>query len=100
MNKEEFLKKIETGISIVDFHANWCGPCKAFAPTFEKFEKEFSDKADFLKIDIDKVPQVASDYSVMSIPTLIVFKDGVEVERRTGMMNEILFRIWVNSIIG
>ena len=70
--------------AIVDFYATWCGPCKMFGPVFEEFSKE-SD-INFVKVDVDKDSEIARRYGVMTIPTVILFKDGMEVKRYTGFM--------------
>lgn len=70
----------------VDFFATWCGPCKMFAPTFEKLSKDFNGKLKFLKIDIDKNNEIADSYNVKSVPTFILFKDGKEIERKVGVL--------------
>lgn len=69
---------------LVDFWATWCGPCKKIAPIVEELAKDHGDQMTFAKMDIDANPQVPMQFNVMSIPTLIVFKDGVEVKRVIG----------------
>ncbi len=69
---------------MVDFWAPWCGPCRAVAPIVEELAKEYSDKADFAKVNVDESPLVASQYGVMSIPTIILFKDGKPFEQIVG----------------
>ena len=61
---------------LVDFWAPWCGPCRAVAPVVEELAREYGAKASFAKVNVDDAPLVASKYGIMSIPTLIVFKDG------------------------
>lgn len=61
---------------LVDFWAEWCGPCRAVAPYIEELAGEYKDKAGFAKINVDENPQLASQYGVMSIPTIIIFKNG------------------------
>jgi len=92
-------KAISADLVIIDFFAPWCRPCIAFAPIFEKFSKEFDSKIKFFKVDIDESPTVGADYDILSIPTILVFKDGVEIERKFGAMNEIDFRIWLNGLL-
>jgi len=69
---------------LVDFWAPWCGPCRAVAPIVEELAKEYSDKAGFAKVNVDESPILASQYGVMSIPTIIVFKDGKPAEQVIG----------------
>lgn len=71
---------------IVDFWATWCPPCKILAPVFEELAGEYEGKMKFAKLDTDEVRAVAQKYSIMSIPTLIVFKGGKEVERMVGAL--------------
>ena len=71
---------------IVDFWATWCPPCKILAPVFEELAGEYEGKVKFAKLDTDEVRAVAQKYSIMSIPTLIVFKGGKEVERMVGAL--------------
>ncbi len=61
---------------LVDFWAEWCGPCRAVAPYIEELAGEYKDKAGFAKINVDENPQLASQYGVMSIPTIMIFKNG------------------------
>lgn len=70
---------------IVDFYADWCGPCKRLAPIFAELSDEV-EGASFVKVDIEAEPDLAAQYSVQSIPTLIVFKDGQPVDRVMGLM--------------
>ena len=69
---------------LVDFWATWCGPCKMLAPTIEELAEELKDEIVVAKLDVDKVQDIAMKYQVMSIPTLVLFKDGKEVKRTVG----------------
>lgn len=69
---------------LVDFWAPWCGPCRAVAPVVEELAKEYGDKAGFAKVNVDESPILASQYGVMSIPTIMVFKGGKPAEQVIG----------------
>ena len=69
---------------LVDFFATWCGPCRMIAPIVGEMAEEYQDKLKVCKMDIDGAPESASRYGVLSIPTLILFKGGAEVERIVG----------------
>jgi len=71
---------------LVDFWAEWCGPCRALAPTVDEIAEENAGKLKVVKLDTDKAPSVAAKYGIMSIPTLILFKNGDIVEQLVGMM--------------
>lgn len=82
-NFEETIKKNK--VVFIDFWATWCGPCRALAPTIEEVAKEYAGKAVIGKLDVDENPATAEKFQVFSIPTMIVFKDGQEVERLVGL---------------
>jgi len=73
------------GLAIVDFWAPWCGPCQIMGPILEEFEKEAEGKVKVGKINVDEVGAVAQQFGVMSIPTLIIFKDGKNVKQLVGV---------------
>ncbi|AVP36806.1 thioredoxin [Staphylococcus felis] len=79
-----FNEQINNGVKLVDFWATWCGPCKMIAPVLEDLAADFDGKADVLKLDVDQNQATAAKYEVMSIPTLIVFKDGEPVDKVVG----------------
>ncbi|HDC9053879.1 thioredoxin [Staphylococcus aureus] len=80
----DFDSKVESGVQLVDFWATWCGPCKMIVPVLEELAADYEGKADILKLDVDENPSTAAKYEVMSIPTLIVFKDGQPVDKVVG----------------
>ncbi len=88
ISSEEFNNLVQNaeGVAVVDFFATWCGPCKMLAPVFQEVGNEFEEKADFYKIDIDQSLDIARQFSVSTVPTVIIFKNGEEVERLVGFM--------------
>lgn len=81
---EDILK--DNKVVIIDFWAQWCGPCKAFGPIFEEVAKEKEGFAKFVKVDVDKNSKVAALYNIRSIPTVLFIKDGQVVKTRIGAM--------------
>ena len=86
VNDQEFKSKVleAPGPVLVDFFAEWCGPCHALAPSIEEIAKEMADRLTVVKLNVDEAPDAASSYGVTSIPTLILFKGGREAWRRVG----------------
>ena len=82
---------------VVDFWATWCGPCKQFAPTFKQVASQLEPKARFIKIETEKEQAISAKYNIRSIPTLAIFKNGKEIDRVSGALSAIDFRIWVNK---
>lgn len=76
-------------VKLLDFWAEWCGPCRMMEPIFEELKKEYKEKVEFVEINVDEDPSTASKYGVMSIPTYVVEKDGKEVARRVGFTPKI-----------
>lgn len=82
---QTFRNEVESqGTVLVDFWAPWCGPCKMIAPVLEDLDREIGDKLKIAKVNVDDNPESASRFGVMSIPTLIVFKDGEPVDKIVG----------------
>jgi thioredoxin 1 len=86
-NFQEEVMKSDKPV-LVDFFATWCGPCKMIAPILEELAAEFGPKVKIVKLDVDEAPDSAQQFSVQSIPTLIFFKDGKEVERLNGFQSK------------
>ncbi len=84
---------------VVDFWAEWCGPCRMLSPILSELEIELTDKASIVKVNIDENPQIASQLGIRSIPTLILFKDGVAVSNMVGVNPKPKIKGWVESNI-
>lgn len=89
LNSDNFKSTIENSKVpvLVDFFADWCGPCKMFAPILDKVASHCGDKAVIAKLNIDENEDLAMAYQVMSIPTVLVFKNGEEVARKVGVLS-------------
>ena len=92
-NKEEFNELIKKDYLLVDFYADWCGPCKMLGPVLDEV-----DFVDVLKVNVDTFDDIAARFGIMSIPTLIFFKDGLEHEREIGYRGIEEIRQTFNSI--
>ena len=86
INESEFDEKMK-GKCVVDFHTTWCGPCKLLAPIFAEVAGE-TKGVSFYKIDLDKNDEIARDFDVVSVPTIILFEDGKPVKRASGFMKK------------
>ena len=96
---DTFSNEIEKGVTLVDFHAEWCGPCRMLGPVLEQVAKEMSGKANFGKIDIDTEQKTAAQFQVTSVPTLILFKDGREVNRLVGLRDADAIKEFVTAAL-
>ena len=96
LNSNEFNDAIKSGTVVVDFYADWCGPCKMLSPVVEELSKEYTD-VKFVKVDVDEEEELAMKYGIMSIPTLFLLKDGEIVGKTGGMQPIESLRAFINS---
>jgi len=87
INSDNFDDFVKEGNIIIDFYADWCGPCQMMKPHFEKASDSIED-VKFGKVDVDKNQEIAQRFQIMSIPTTILFKNGEQVDRRSGALGE------------
>jgi thioredoxin 1 len=85
LTDENFQQAVAKGLTLVDFYATWCGPCRMIAPIVEQLAEKAAGKANVAKLDIDQAQQVTASLQITSVPTLILFKDGKEVKRVVGV---------------
>jgi thioredoxin 1 len=93
--QSEVLAATET--VVVDFWAEWCGPCKMIGPSLEELSDEFAGKVKIVKVDIDDNPEIAAQFGVRSIPTLAIFKGGEVVDIKTGAAPKSTLSSWISS---
>ena len=85
LSDENFQNEIASGVTLVDFHATWCGPCRMITPIVEQLAGMLEGKAKIAKLDIDQSQETTASLQITSVPTLILFKDGKEVKRVVGV---------------
>ena len=85
------------GLVLVDFWAQWCGPCRAIAPLLDQLAEKYDGKVKICKVDIDKNPEAPSQYGVRSIPTLMLFQKGQNVDTQVGALPMPVFESWIGK---
>ncbi len=88
LNDSTFAGEIGSGVTVVDFWAPWCGPCRMQGPILEQVAAKVGDKASICKVNVDDAAQVATQYAIRSIPTIIVFKEGTPLKQFVGVQSE------------
>jgi len=87
-NASQTKELIGSGVTLLDFSASWCGPCKALEPVIQQLTESYAGKAEIKKVDIDQHRDLAVQMGIQSVPTLIMFKDGLEKKRFIGMQSK------------
>ena len=99
LNKDNFDQSISSGVALVDFWAEWCGPCKMQLPIIEEFSGEMEGKATIGKVNVDGELELAQSFGIQSIPTLILFKDGKPVKKLVGLHSKETLYEEVNQVL-
>lgn len=86
LTEANFEEKLEKGVALVDFWASWCGPCMMLAPTIDEIAEDFAGRAGVYKVNVDDEGSLAARFGIMSIPTLIVFKNGEVFDKLVGVV--------------
>ena len=85
------------GLVLVDFWAEWCGPCRQLGPILETIDNEMGDSVTIYKMNVDDSPQTASQFGIRSIPTMFLFKDGKQVDTKVGLNTQSNIQTWIES---
>lgn len=99
LDDNNFKETIKKGITLVDFYADWCGPCRMIAPIVEELSTELHGKATIAKVDIEKAQTVTAEYQVTSIPTIILFKDDKVVKRIVGLRDKETLKAMIVEVL-
>jgi len=99
LTSENFEATVNSGVSLVDFWAPWCGPCRMIAPVIEELANDFDGKANICKINTDEQQELASKFGVRSIPTILFIKDGKVVDTMIGAASKQAFADKLNTLL-
>lgn len=94
LENEDFNEEVKEGVVLVDFFATWCGPCKMLGPVLEEIAKEQTDLK-IVKVDVDQHESLAQQFGIMSVPTLVLYKDGRPVKQMSGFMPKAALLEWI-----
>jgi len=99
INSNEFDATIKDGTILVDFYADWCMPCRQLAPVLEELSEQYTGKVDFVKVDIEESRDIAERFGIMSIPTVIIFKNGEVAKQMAGFQPKQMFAQNIDEVL-
>ncbi len=99
INEQEYKDAIKEGVSIVDFNAKWCGPCKMLAPILEEVSNEYDGNVKFYSVDTDENMELAASLGISSIPAIMAFANGTIIGQTVGFMPKEELKEWINQFI-
>lgn len=98
LTKENFQETVKDGVSLVDFWAPWCGPCRMLSPVIDKLAQDYAGKANICKVNTDEQDELAAQYGIRSVPTILFFKDGQIVDQIIGATSEQTLKDKIDSL--
>jgi thioredoxin 1 len=99
INDQQFQGAVASGVTLVDFWAPWCNPCRAIAPILDELAAELQGKVKIVKVNVDESPDTAGRYGIMSIPTLLIFKDGQKVDQKVGGASKAALKAFIEGAL-
>ena len=99
VTEQNFQSTVDRGVTLVDFWAEWCGPCRMVTPVLEELQGELGDRAQIVKLNVDENPNIAQQFGISGIPTMLLFKDGQVVDKLVGASSINTYRDLINKQI-
>jgi thioredoxin 1 len=99
LTTETFSDTIKSGITLVDFWAEWCGPCRMQGPIVDNVAAKTRNNVNISKLNVDENPEIAQKYNISGIPTILIFKDGTEVKRLVGVQSENFLNDTIDTLV-